>query len=116
MINSCPSDDETRNTSNISEVISEGGPVKLSQLNYLCMLLLVDEDDLQDVRSAVVDLVGRWQELGVSLGIRQSNLDAILSDNSHSSSDCLRKMLSLWLRQAYKVWTRLIPPWASHLV
>jgi len=82
------------------------------------MVLLADEDDLKDVRSAVVDLVGRWQDLGVSLGIRQSNLDAILSDNRYFSSDCLRKMLSLWLRQSYKVWTRLIaglPIWSSPL-
>ena len=71
------------------------------------MLLLADEDDLHDVRSAVADLAGRWQDLGVSLGIRQGDLDAILSDNSHSSSGCLRKMLSLWLRQSYKVWTSL---------
>ena len=80
----------------------------MSQLNYLCMVLLADEDDLQDVRSAVADLVGKWQDLGVSLGIRQSNLDAILSDNPYSSSDCLRKMLSQWLRQSYNVRTTLI--------
>ena len=35
--NSCTSNDETRNTSNDSEVISEGGPVKLSTaLPHLC--------------------------------------------------------------------------------
>ena len=87
------------------------------QLLYICLLLLADEDDLQDVRSAVADLAGRWQDLGVSLGIRQSDLETLFSDNFHSS-DCLRKMLSLWLRQSYKVWTRLIaglPIWSSPL-
>ena len=76
------------------------------QLLYICVLLLADEDDLRDVRSAVADLAGRWQDLGVSLGILQSDLETLASDNSHSS-DCLRKMLSLWLRKNYKVWAGL---------
>ena len=75
------------------------------QLYCICVLLLADEDDLRDVRSAVAVLSGRWQHLGVSLGIRLSDLEAFLSDNPHSSSDCLLKMLSLWLKQNYKVWT-----------
>ena len=75
------------------------------QLYYLCVLLLAGEDDLRDVRSAVADLSGRWRDLGVSLGIHLGDLEAILSDNPHSSSDCLLKLLSLWLKQNYKVWT-----------
>ena len=75
------------------------------QLDCICVFLHADEDDLRDVRSAVADLSGRWQDLSDSLGIRQGDLEAVLSDNPHSSSDCLRKMLSLWLRQNYKVWT-----------
>jgi len=79
------------------------------QLYHICVCLLADEDDLRDVRSAVADLSGRWLNLGVSLGICQSDLEAIISDNPHSSSDCLRNVLTLWLRQDYKVhvWTNL---------
>ena len=58
--------------------------------------------------SAVVDLAGRWQDLGVSLGVRQGNLDEIDLASAHSPRDCLRKMLISWLRQAYNVWTSLI--------
>jgi len=58
--------------------------------------------------SVVVDLAGRWQDLGISLGFRQGNLDEIDLANVHSARDCLRKMLISWLRQAYNVWTSLI--------
>ena len=67
--------------------------------------MLAGEDDLRDVISAVTDLTGRWKDLGVSLGVRAGDLDTILSDNPHSSSDCLREMLLQWLKQSYNVCT-----------
>ena len=60
---------------------------------------LVGEDDLQDVRSAVANLAGRWKDLGISLGINSSKLDTI------NSADGLREMLTLWLKQSYDVRT-----------
>ena len=71
-------------------------------------LILSGGDDLQDVRLAVADLVARWKDLGISLGI--SDLDAILSANPQSPSDCLREMLTLWLKQNYNVRTSLVLP------
>ena len=73
---------------------------------YNFVFLPADEDDLRDVRSAVADLTGRWKDLGISLGIRWSTLDAI---RSHSSNECLTEMLALWLKQNYNVRTTLIP-------
>ena len=67
------------------------------------MLVLTGEDDLRDVKSAVADLAGKWKDLGISLGIRLGELNAILSTSSHSSSDCLSEMLALWLKQCYNV-------------
>ena len=72
-----------------------------------CVLLRTGEDDLRDVRSAVVDLAVRWKDLGISLGIRLSELNAILSTNP--PNDCLREMLALWLKQNYNVRTTPIP-------
>ena len=46
---------------------------------YTPYLILADEDDLRDVMSAVADLAGRWQNLGVSLGIHLGDLEAIIS-------------------------------------
>ena len=72
--------------------------------------LLVDEDDLRDVKSAVADLAGRWKNLGISLGIRSSKLDTINSD------DGLREMLALWLRQNYNVRTIIIIIFFIHYI
>ena len=75
---------------------------------YLHMLLSEDEDDLRDVRSAVADLAGGWMDLGISLGVRKSGLDSIQSANPHSPSNCLREMLTLWLRKSCIVSTTFI--------
>ena len=69
---------------------------------------LADQDDLQDVRSAVADLAGKWKDLGISLGIRLCDLDAIISGGTNSPSERLREMLILWLKQSYNVCTTLI--------
>ena len=65
--------------------------------------MLLDEDDLRDVKSAVANLAGRWKDLGISLGIRSSKLDTF-----NSASDGLREMLALWLRQGYNVRTIIV--------
>ena len=72
---------------------------------YHCVLQLVGEIDLRNVSSAVADVVQRWKDLGISLGIFLSELNAIFSANPHSPSDCLREMLVLWLKQNYNVRT-----------
>ena len=74
------------------------------------VLELADEDDLRDVRLAVADLAARWKDLGISLGLRLSELNAILLANPHSPSDCLREALVIWLKQNYDVRTTLILP------
>ena len=76
-------------------------------MTTLCVLL-AGVGDMRDVRSAVVGVAGRWQDLGISLGLHLSDLEAILSDNPHSSSDCLRESLKLWLRQHYEVQTSFV--------
>ena len=67
--------------------------------------LFVGEDELRDVKSAVTNLAGGWKNLGISLGIRFSDLDAIPFS---SPSDCLREMLALWLKQCYNVRTTVV--------
>ena len=83
----------------------------ISSVCYQSVVQPVDEEDLRDVRSAVADLAGSWKDLGISLGIRSSKLDAILY---HSASNCLREMLTLWLRQSYRVSVIIIVTLFSH--
>ena len=78
------------------------------KLSATTVFLLAGEDDLRDVRSAVADLAGRWKDLGISLGMRAGYLDAILANNPHSSNDCLREVLTLWLKQGYNVCITLV--------
>ena len=88
----------------------------MREVQSIYSFILADEDDLRDVRSAVADLAGRWQDFGVSLGIRPGDLEAIISASAHSPSDCLRKVLTLWLRQNYKVRTSFIPAGSCLLI
>ena len=86
---------------------------KCTALLSVVMFLLSGEGDLRDVISVVTSLAGRWKDLGICLGVCPSDLDTILSDNPHSSSNCLREMLLQWLRQRYNVCTIQSPP---HLI
>ena len=79
------------------------------------MVQLAGEDDLQHVRSAVADLAGSWKDLGTSLGIQWSKLNAIKS-TSPSPSECLTEMLALWLKQNYNVRTTLIHSYAFSFI
>ena len=83
-------------------VINDRYSQAVSIVSITVYSLLTDEDDLRDVKSALADLTGRWKDLGISLGIRSSKLDTI---DLPTPGDCLREMLSLWLRQSYNVKT-----------
>jgi len=72
---------------------------------------MLDEDDFKDVKEEVIDLAGKWQDLGSSLGIRMSDMETIQSAHASSPNDCLSKMLLLWLRQSYKVEKWGKPTW-----
>ena len=51
----------------------------------------------------MADLAGKWKDLGLSLGIRSCDLDAIITAGANSPIDSLREMLLLWLKQSYNV-------------
>ena len=74
------------------------------------MILLVGENDLVAVKTAVEKLAAQWHDFGLALGIPNSYLESIQSSSNHTPHVCLRKMLAQWLNQNYNVST---PPMYS---
>ena len=70
------------------------------------------EDDLADTIRELTDVAAKWRSIGVLLGIRDSQLEAILLQGD-SPLDCLRRMLASWLRKNYSVKRFGEPIWAK---
>ena len=69
-------------------------------------------DDIFEVKVKLIDTDSKWREIGLALGLKQSQLKTISSDNSHSP-DCLTEMLDLWLKQSYNVSKHGRPSWQT---
>ena len=77
-------------------------------------LYYIDSDDFRDVCRELIPVKARWYHVGVELGLRPGDLDAI--QNQHHDIDrALNAMVSVWLRKDYNV-TRFGPPSWSRLV
>ena len=74
-----------------------------STVCYDYILLLAGEDDLPNVTSEVAGLAAEWWDLGNSLGVRSSDLNAIRKVYAYYPHTCLTEMLMMWLKQKYNV-------------
>ena len=70
------------------------------------------EDDLADTITELNDVAAKWRSIGVLLGIRDNQLEAIQLQGD-SPLDCLRQMLASWLRKNYSVERFGDPTWAK---
>ena len=75
--------------------------------NYLFVSFLrlnprvtVGTSDLFDVKNELQPVTARWKPLGLALRLDPDKLDEIEKDN-RDSSDCLTKVLTLWLKRNY---------------
>ena len=50
----------------------------------------------------------KWYNIGVKLGIKTTDLDAIQHDHGNKLEPCLREMIKLWLKQTEVTWEILI--------
>ena len=67
-------------------------------------------DDLFDVKSVLLPVVARWKHIGLVLGLDPSELKRIEREN-RSTSDCLTRILTLWLKKAYNTERFGEPSW-----
>ena len=68
-----------------------------------------DINDLHEVLTGVVDVNEKWIELGLALGLKQSTLKKIKTDNRTSSGACKREMMEEWLNRT----DECTPSWAE---
>ena len=67
-------------------------------------------DDLFDVKTELLPVVAKWKDIGLALRLDPSQLDEIESNN-RNSSDCLTRVLTLWLKKTYNTERFGEPSW-----
>ena len=70
-----------------------------------------DEDDLSEVRSALLPIASRWKEVGIELKLKLADLDTIQATHRNSPEDCLTNAVSRWLRKGYNISKHGPPTW-----
>ena len=55
-------------------------------------------------------MAARWRSIGLALGLKSAQLDEIKIDN-RNASDCLTRVLTLWLKKAYNTEKFGEPSW-----
>ena len=70
------------------------------------------ERDLSDTIRELTYVAAKWRNIGILLGILDSQLDAIQMQGD-SPPDCLRRMLTTWLRRNYDVNQFGEPTWVK---
>ena len=57
-------------------------------------------NDLKAVRTAIWDARSDWQDIGIELGLKVTDLEAIEETNRGNVDKCFSKMLTQWLKRA----------------
>ena len=63
---------------------------------------------MKDVRDAIWDARCDWQDIGIELGLKVTDLDVIEQNNPRNVDKCFSKMLTLWLRRVDP-----LPTWSA---
>ena len=54
--------------------------------------------ELKNAYEDLIKISHKWYDLGLQLGVEEGTLENIKSDNHENSQNCLRGMLSTWLK------------------
>ena len=60
---------------------------------YSAVLCFSVIEDLQEVRSQLIEVVVNWRDIGLELGLTHPELERIGANNRHNVTDCLTAML-----------------------
>jgi hypothetical protein len=84
---------------------------KPSELGRVIQNRTLKIGDLFEVKTNVIDVAGRWRDIGLALGIKNPNLDTIKKESLSNIEECLTSMLTLWLNQLYDTQGCGMPTW-----
>ena len=68
-------------------------------------------EDLQEVRSQLMEVEVKWLNIGLELGITYPELEKIKTNNSNDVTNCLTAMLIDWLKGSYDTSRYGEPSW-----
>ena len=68
-------------------------------------------EDLQEVRSQLMEVEVKWRDIGLELGITYPQLQKIKTENSNDVTSCLTAMLIDWLNKSYNISRYGEPSW-----
>ena len=68
-------------------------------------------EDLQEVRSQLMEVEVKWRDIGLELGITYPQLEKIKTNNNNDVTSCLTAMLIDWLNRSYDTSRYGEPSW-----
>lgn len=66
--------------------------------------MALSSTDLREVRSFLLEVQLQWYDFGIELGVKKLKLDIIKQKFYNDSSDCLREMITEWLKHGNPTW------------
>ena len=102
--------------SNIASIAAFEECQYLDRITWLISSILevvdvsADEDDLSEVRSALLPIASRWKDVGIELKSKLADLDSKQAVHPNSP-DYLRNAVSRWLQKGYNTTKHGPPTW-----
>jgi hypothetical protein len=67
-------------------------------------------ENLRNVKNRIWEARSKWQDIGIELKLKQTDLEVISKKNGSDTDACFTEMLSIWLKQTKPrpTWSRMI--------
>ena len=81
------------------------------QLLSFAVFSFLDVDDLFTVYAELIEVAHKWKRIGLALRLSLNLLDKIQCENHGDTENCLRDVLTQWLKKAYNTSVFGDPSW-----